>query len=623
MCTSSVVLGTANVRISVGKSSLTSIVRSLCDNGSQINLITENCIQHHGIPKIKQYTPIAGIGSSSHATGYVDVDLVHRINKNITTPARLHVVARICSTLPEHHLPKLISNEIVENDLADNTYNIPGPIDILIGAGTLAAIVTNQMVRVPNGDKIIIAQHTKFGYIVYGQTSAIGSIETKGFNITLPTELLDLNAIMVRFWERESIPKARIWSNDEKRAEQIFVETHFRDTEGRFVVQIPMKDKPPPLGSSRDIAVACFHRLERRFKQQPDLYQKYRAVIDDYFAKGHLRPASRLQREHGDSYVIPHHPIHATPRMDGKSGKFRVVFNASARTSTGFSLNDQQLTGPKLQADLIDNFIRFRTHRYVLSADIVQMFRQIGVAPCHWNLQRIIWRDRPSDSLQEFVIAVVTWGMASAGFNAVRSLRQCAIDGQSKFPVGATVALNDFYYDDMHTGADNQEDLFTRYDEVIRLLDTAGFALSKWATNSVQLANKIKADAKIETIFPTDSGVLGMCWSPENDELSLKLSTKYQEIPSEKITKRTILSRIAQIYDPSGLIAPVIIRGKMLIQDIWKSESGWDELVSPSLAKQWNVYRLDIVSLAKIQIPRWIQTTTIDITELHIFSDAS
>lgn len=619
----SVILGTAQVRLGVGKSIVTDPVRGLCDSGSQVNLVTENCIQRYGIKKIKQHTPIAGIGSTSYATGYINVRLLHSKNNSIWISARLLVVARISSPLPEHRVEQLIKHETVVTDLADINYNIPGPIDILIGAGTWAAIVSDQVIRETDGRNTLIAQQTRFGWVISGQTTSLGPTSSKGFNITLPTELLDLNSMMTRFWEIESIPKTELWTMEEKRAERIFVENHTRDINGRFVVHIPLKEDPPPIGSSRDIAVACFHGLERRFKRQPELYTKYRAVIDDYRSKGHLVKVNKLASENGSSYFIPHHPIHAVPKKDGRSGKFRVVFNASAKTSTGSSFNDQQLTGPKLQAELIDNLIRFRTHRYGLSADIVQMFRQIGVTESQWDLQRIIWRNQPSQALQEFAITVVTWGMASAGFNSVRALRQCAIDSQDRFPIGANVALNDFYYDDMHTGADNQDDLFIRYDEVSRLLSTGGFTLSKWATNSKPLADAVKTKAQTETMLPSESGVLGMCWRPEIDELSLKLSPNVETITPDKLTKRIIISRISQVFDPCGLIAPVVIFGKIIIQELWKAHVDWDELVPQELASRWNSYWENIISLNKIRIPRWIQTTPKGTTELHIFSDAS
>lgn len=125
-------------------------------------------------------------------------------------------------------------------------------------------------------------------------------------------------------------------------------------------------------------------------------------------------------------------PINA----DGNGGKFRVVFNASAKSTTGISYNDQQLPGPKLQDDLITIFLRFRAKQFGVAADIKQMFRQVNVSPENWNHQRVLWRDSPNEKLCEYVITVICWGQTSAGFNAVRAVRQCAVDEQQRFPIG-------------------------------------------------------------------------------------------------------------------------------------------------------------------------------------------
>ena len=72
-----------------------------------------------------------------------------------------------------------------------------------------------------------------------------------------------------------------------------------------------------------------------------------------------------------------------------------MVFDASAKTTNNLSLNDTLMVGPTIQQDLFSNMVHFRTHRYVLIADIEKMYRQIMVNPKDSNLERIVWRDAP------------------------------------------------------------------------------------------------------------------------------------------------------------------------------------------------------------------------------------
>ena len=69
---------------------------------------------------------------------------------------------------------------------------------------------------------------------------------------------------------------------------------------------------------------------------------------------------------------LPHHGIW---QVSDQSKKLRVVFDASREVSSGTSLNEMLHTGPALQTDLLTIFLRWRTHRFVIAADIEKMFR--------------------------------------------------------------------------------------------------------------------------------------------------------------------------------------------------------------------------------------------------------
>lgn len=163
---SSVMLGTMQIRLQLNQATITDPIRGLCDNGSQINLITEHCVQQLRIRKNKQKTPIIGIGSTSYASGHIDVHIVHRLNNEIIMPARFFVISKISASLPENRVEKLINNEHVIENLADESYHLPGKIEFLIGAGTWAAIVHDQIVRETKENRLVIAQRTLFGWVM-------------------------------------------------------------------------------------------------------------------------------------------------------------------------------------------------------------------------------------------------------------------------------------------------------------------------------------------------------------------------------------------------------------------------------------------------------------------------
>lgn len=69
-------------------------------------------------------------------------------------------------------------------------------------------------------------------------------------------------------------------------------------------------------------------------------------------------------------YYIPHY---AVVKRDGDTSKLRAVFDESAKSSSGVSLNDILCVGPKLQNDISELLLTFRLCKYIFIADIVKM----------------------------------------------------------------------------------------------------------------------------------------------------------------------------------------------------------------------------------------------------------
>jgi hypothetical protein len=89
------------------------------------------------------------------------------------------------------------------------------------------------------------------------------------------------------------------------------------------------------------------------------------------------------------------------------------------------------------------------------------------------------------------------------------------------------------------------------------------------------------------------------------------------------ITKRSISSVIARIYDPLGLLAPVIVRAKILLQRVWALKVDWDESLPSDLHSEWNRYYSQLPLLNNIRFPRKTIIKTAVNIELHGFCDAS
>lgn len=153
----------------------------------------------------------------------------------------------------------------------------------------------------------------------------------------------------------------------------------------------------------------------------------------EYETLGHMSVAPT-----SGTYFIPHHPVF---KGDLKSSKLRVVFDASAVASSGWSLNQCLHIGPKLQQDIVDILLHFRVNQFTSTADICKMYRQITVLPKYRSFQHIFWWPRPLDELLEYQLNTVTYGLTCAPFLALRVLQNVADEDCSTSPEADTYVL--------------------------------------------------------------------------------------------------------------------------------------------------------------------------------------
>lgn len=189
--------------------------------------------------------------------------------------------------------------------------------------------------------------------------------------------------------------------------------------------------------------------------------------------------------------IIPHHCV---IRPESSTTKLRVVFDASAKTSNGTSLNDIVYTGPKLQNDIVDIITSLRLDAVVFTADISKMYRNIELRPEDRKYQHIFWRDSVKDPVREFECNTVTYGVSSSPYLAIRTLHQLAEDHGTDCPRAAEILRKDTFMDDIVVTAPTVDTAFEIKEELINLLNCAKFELRKWSSNSSKFLSHLPSD---------------------------------------------------------------------------------------------------------------------------------
>ncbi|XP_072946166.1 uncharacterized protein [Epargyreus clarus] len=540
--------------------------------------------------------------------------------------------ATTSSSLPERPITsratKLSVSEWAEIEnlpLADPTYATPDKIDMLLGAEVYGQILLDGIVKQSEGS--LIAQNTIFGWILSGRATR-GLEESPRASFTgMHIQVRD-DDLLKKFWEMENEPNTiqKEMTRSEKICEEFFDATTERDNEGRFIVRLPFATDDPKClyGNSEEIAIKRLEILERKLAREPKLREEYNKVFQEYLSLNHMRQVYEDEIESTKAVYLPHH---AVVREDKETTKVRIVFDASSKDNNNRSLNDELLVGPKLQQDLRHILMRWRNHKICIVADIVKMYRMVCVAEQDTDFQRIVWRFS-SDRTQPIVhykLLRLTFGTACAPYLAVKSLQRLAELEEAKYPLAARITKKDFYMDDLITGADNEHEAIAIYNEMTELMKSGGFELQKWNSNCNMVLQKVgkrnEQGDPPEYIKLNDCiKILGVSWNRESDNFQYMVNLRESKEP---ITKRQVLSIIAQLYDPLGWIGPVVVVAKVLIQRLWQSGLGWDDCLIEDLLDQWRTFKNGLADLTQLQIPRWLNVTSGSKTELHVFSDAS
>lgn len=216
------------------------------------------------------------------------------------------------------------------------------------------------------------------------------------------------------------------------------------------------------------------------------------------------------------------------------------------------------------------------------------MYRQILVEPSQRSLKRILWRSVSNDNLKTYELNTVTYEHASASYLAIRCLFQLASECEESSPAIAEVIRRDFYVDDLLTGSDSFEQTQEICRQVSNELKKGCFELRKWHSNKPEILENIDDSDISQGILKfgpeENSKLLGLTWSWKDDKLVYDIDSSCAQ---GKCTKRNVLSFIARIFDPLGLLSPCTIIAKMFTQQLWFNKLSWDDVLPLSLAKDW------------------------------------
>ena len=166
---------------------------------------------------------------------------------------------------------------------------------------------------------------------------------------------------------------------------------------------------------------------------------------------------------HRNVYVRPtstglfYLPMHAVRKESSSTTKVRAVFDASAKSSSGVSLNDTLMVGPTVHFFLIDVMLQFHLHRVALTTDVSRMYQGVQLTDADKDFHRFVWRKSISEPLHDYRMKRVTLGIPASSFAVNMAVKRNTLDLASEFPHAAHAVEESFYVDDGLVGADTTD----------------------------------------------------------------------------------------------------------------------------------------------------------------------
>ena len=513
-------------------------------------------------------------------------------------------IPQICAPVYQPPIPNHILTDMP--DLVTVPVGEKVQIDILVGLDFYWRVVTGKMKYLSDQ---LVAQKTLLGWVVSGAIPSINR-ETKQVSLSLFCTTND-------FWSLETIgisdkPETKIKDDT---FINLFESTIYHDGD-RYTVSLPWKEGgKEKIMPNKGCAQKRLQSLMTQFKKKPELGEKYHQIFSEMWKDGiieEVKEQELSQPQVGPVFYLPHRPV---IKESSASTKVRPVFDASAKSYNGYSLNDCVETGPNLLPDLVGILLRFRRWKVALTTDIVKAFLQIGIHPEDRDAHRFVWDDVGTMRVMRFTR--VPFGNKASPFLLMATIKHHLA---TQPPTHAVNELNEnLYMDDWLSGCDDEQTALDMFAEAQKIMTNAGMQLSKWSSNSESVC-KLFGD---NSIAGSSTKVLGMKWDAKTDVFSFEGITVDENIC---LTKRVVLSIISRLFDPLGLVAPFSVKAKTLFQTIWQEGLDWDQKLSGELSNAFREWVSDLTLLKTWTIPRRYFNTLWSARPcltLHAFGDAS
>ena len=428
-------------------------------------------------------------------------------------------------------------------------------------------------------------------------------------------------------------------------SEQALIETciSFEPDKKRLVSSLPFILPPnenllPNRYQAEKILSSQMSRISKSEDIRADVLASYNKLAD----KGYFRSISSLSPElqklaldeSQGSYIIPWRCVW---KENSLSTPCRIVFDASARTPGGLSLNCTLAKGQNRLNSLVNILMRFRCKPAAFSTDIRLAYNQISLDPNHLKFHKFLWKESLLDEspVELYVVMTMIYGVKPVGNSLVAGFSKLSSHVETNFPEhapGADALRNSTYVDDVAHSDDSPLTSKKTAESLNFTLGLANIQVKGYAFSGADPPPEMSPDG-------VNVGLVGLAWAPKEDFLSLDIKPlffgkpKRGKLPEfvrgdiltslkKNFTRRNMLGKVASVFDPIGLVTPLMSRFKLDLHDLVILKLGWDEKLPDEYLERWVRNLTDIQALKEVKFRRTIIPINAVSTEVELLVSA-
>ena len=554
-------------------------------------------------------------------------------------------------------------DEKIKEETSNNRFE--GQVDIIIGQDNFWSLVSDEIVKHPSEKFGFIK--TKLGWTMSGSICTVSPMKWQrklaekinicynNINVLQNSSNKEIEETLVRLFEKEEEIENENYTVEEQYAVDSFLKNVKREKDGRYTVSPLFKEINVPIKNNYYHARKRYMALRSSLGRDELKNKTYNEAIQQMIQNKEVEEVieSPSKTKNMDAYLnyLPHHGVF---KMDRLSTKCRIVFDGSAKNSEGVSLNSNLLPGPKRQLDIVKLLINFRLHPYTIVGDISRMFWGINLEEKYRDYYRFLWSDDPNKEPKIYRFKRLTMGTVDSPFLAINTVHyhlEQIIKTNPELTNAANFIKNHLYVDDLLGAIDSEKEAILLRKQIQEIFAKMQMRITKWSSNSTALLKTIPKEelSPYEEVDENHGDItfgdpeivsqstkcLGMSWTPKTDVLNYNSYESLSQLEGKalKLTKRGISSVIPRIYDPTGLLQPFILKGKLILQSAWtyRKEDGkaldWDDNLPEEIKNRWLKWIAEIKEVSKFEVKRYLFTTIKNVPNrdklyLHGFADA-